>query len=163
MTKEEFTQLYNKEMNALSCVESAINELGFSMNGVVDKHKNCLWEFERYARNHQSENNNGFYYGFVADKVVENWDSFMRVCFELWNFPKMTKNSLEQFYTYIYSAFEMIEDGSFTFEDYLDEQFQTYMTNLAKFFGKDITNKIFDTFVNYLKSKNDRYEDYFKC
>ena len=59
MTKEEFTQLYNKEMKELSRVESAINELGFSMNGVVDKHKNCLWEFERYARNHQSENNNG--------------------------------------------------------------------------------------------------------
>ena len=31
MTKEEFTELYNKEMEELSRVESAIDELGFQM------------------------------------------------------------------------------------------------------------------------------------
>ena len=102
-------------------------------------------------------------YVYDADKVVENWDSFMKVCFELWNFPKMTKNSLEQFYTYIYSAFEMMENGTFTFEDYLDEQFQTYVTNLSKFFGNNVTNNIYHTFAEYLKSKNDWYEDWFTC
>lgn len=163
MTKEEFTKLYNKEMEELSYVESAIDELGFQMDGVVNKHNNCLCAFERYARNHQSEKNNGFYYGYVANKVVDVWDKFMSVCFELWNFPKMSKGSLETFYTYIYSAFEMMEEGTFTFKDYLDEQFQTYMTNLAKFFGNDITNDIFNTFVEYLKSKNDWNEDWFKC
>ena len=163
MTKEEFTELYNKEMDELSRVESAIDKLGFSMNGIVDVHKQAKYEFEHYAEKHKSENNNGFYYGFVADKVVQNWESFMSVCFELWNFSKMSKGSLEQFYTYIYSAFEMMEKGAFTFEDYLDEQFQTYMTNLAKFFGDKITKDVFHTFVEYLKSKNDWNEDFFKC
>ena len=163
MTKEEFTNLYNKEIDTLSCVESAINELDFHMNSIVSKHNNCLWEFERYARNHQSEKNNGFYYGYVANKVVDKWEDFMSVCFELWNFSKMSKGSLEQFYTYIYSAFEMMENGTFTFEDYLDEQFQTYMTNLAKFFGNKITDEIYNTFIEYLKSKNDWNEDFFKC
>lgn len=163
MTKEEFTNLYNKEMEELSHVESAINELGFQMNGEVTKHDNCVYAFEHYARKHQSENNNGFYYGYVADKVADNWEKFMSVCFELWNFPKMSKGSLEQFYTYIYSAFEMMEEGTFTFEDYLDEQFQTYLTNLAKFFGNKITEDIYHTFSEYLKSKNDWNEDYFKC
>lgn len=164
MTKEEFTELYNKEMEKLSRVESAIDELGFSMNSVVDVHKRAKSAFETYADNHDyRESNNGFYYGYVANKVVQNWDSFMDVCFELWNFSKMSKGSLEQFYTYIYSAFEMMEKGTFTFEDYLDEQFQTYMTNLAKFFGNKITKDVFHTFAEYLKAKNDWNEDFFKC
>ena len=164
MTKEEFTNLYNKEMDELSRVESAIDKLGFQMNGKVDVHKNVKYEFEHYADNHNyQESNNGFYYGYVANKVVENWDSFMDVCFELWNFSKISKGSLEQFYTYIYSAFEMMEKGTFTFEDYLDEQFQTYMTNLDKFFGNKITNDVFHTFAEYLKAKNDWNEDFFKC
>ena len=87
----------------------------------------------------------------------------MSVCFELWNFSKMSKCSLEKFYTYIYSAFEMMEKGTFTFEDYIDEQFQTYMTNLAKFFGNKITNDVFHTFAEYLKAKDDWNEDWFKC
>jgi len=164
MTKEEFTNLYNKEMDELSRVESAIDELGFSMNSVVNVHKRAKSAFETYADNHNyRESNNGFYYGYVANKVVQNWDSFMDVCFELWNFSKMSKGSLEQFYTYIYSAFEMMEKGTFTFEDYLDEQFQTYMTNLAKFFGNKITKDVFHTFAEYLKAKNDWNEDFFKC
>lgn len=163
MTKEEFTELYNKEMDELSRVESAIDKLGFSMNGIVDVHKQAKYEFEHYAEKHKSENNNGFYYGFVADKVVQNWDSFMNVCMELWNFSSMTKYSLEKFYTYIYSAFEMMGEGTFTFDDYLDEQFQTYMTNLSKFFGNKITNDVFHTFAEYLKAKDDWDEDWFKC
>lgn len=164
MTKEEFTELYNKEMEKLSRVESAIDELGFSMNGVVDVHKRAKSAFEIYADNHDyRESNNGFYYGYVANKVVQNWDSFMNVCMELWNFSSMTKGSLEKFYNYIYSAFEMMENGTFNFDDYLDEQFQTYMANLAKFFGNKITDDIFHTFAEYLKSKNDWNEDFFKC
>ena len=163
MTKEEFTELYNKEMDELSRVESAIDKLGFQMNGKVDVHKNVKYEFEHYADKHDyRESNNGFYYGYVANKVVQNWDSFMDVCFELWNFSKMSKGSLETFYIYIYSAFEMMEEGTFTF-DYIDEQFQTYMTNLAKFFGNEITNNVFHTFAEYLKSKNDWNEDFFVC
>ena len=163
MTKEEFTEFYNKEMEELSHVESAINKLGFQMEGKVDVHKNAELAFENYARKHQSEKNNGFYYGYVADTVVRNWKSFMSVCFELWNFPRMTKDSLKQFYDYIYSAFEMMEEGTFTFKDYLDEQFQTYMTNLSKFFGNKITNDVFHTFVEYLKAKDDWNEDFFVC
>lgn len=164
MTKEEFTELYNKEIDELSRVESAIDKLGFSMNGIVDVHKQAKSTFETYADNHNyRESNNGFYYGYVANKVVQNWDSFMDVCFELWNFSKMSKGSLEQFYNYIYSAFEMMEKGTFTFEDYLDEQFQTYMTNLSKFFGNKITNDVFHTFAEYLKAKDDWNEDFFVC
>ena len=165
MTKEEFTNLYNKEMDELSRVESAIDKLGFQMNGKVDVHKNVKYEFEHYADTHNSENekSDGFYYGFIADKVVQNWDSFMDVCMELWNFSSMTKGSLEKFYTYIFSAFEMMEEGTFSFEDYLDEQFQTYCTNLGKFFGNKVVNDIYHTFTEYLKSKNDWDEDLFKC
>ena len=162
MTKEEFTKLYDEEMEELSRVESAINKLEFQMEGKVDVHKDVKSTFETYANNHNwNENGNGFYYGYVADKVVENWESFMSVCFELWNFSKMSKGSLEKFYTYIYSAFEMMEKGNFTIEDYMDSQFQTYMTNLSKFFGSKITNEIFDTFVNYLKLKGEWNEEYF--
>ena len=46
MTKEEFTNIYNKEMEELSYVENAINELGFQMDGKVTKHDNCLYAFE---------------------------------------------------------------------------------------------------------------------
>lgn len=162
MTKEEFTNMYNKEMEELSHVESAINELGFQMDGVVDKHKHVENAFKNYAENHKSEDNE-FYYGFVADKVVKNWESFMSVCFELWNFPNMSKNSLERFYTYIYSAFEMMEEGTFTFKDYVDADFQTYVTNLNKFFGTKIVCDIYNTFIEYLKSKNDWHDEYFIC
>ena len=165
MTKEEFTKLYNNEMEKLSRVESAIDKLGFQMESKVDVHENVKYEFEHYADTHNSgnEKSNGFYYGYVAKKVVENWNAFHDVCFELWNFSKMSKGSLETFYTYIYSAFEMMEEGTFTFEDYLDEQFQTYMTNLAKFFGSEITDNLYYTFIEYLKSKNEWNEDFFKC
>ncbi len=160
MTKEKFKELYENEMQKLSKVESAINSLGFQMNGKCDLHKNTLSAFETYAKEHDK---NGFYYGFVANNVVENWKSFMEVCFQLWNFPRMTKDSLKTFYDYIYSAFEMMEEGTFNFQDYLDEQFQTYCTNLEKFFGKEITNDIFNTFSEYLKSKNDWDYELFKC
>ena len=164
MTKEEFKTLYEKETDNLSYVEKAIKELEFQMNGIVSIHNRVRDSFKTYADNHKSEKNNGHYYGFVADNVVKNWDSFIDVCFELWNFPHMTKDSLKQFYDYIYSAFEMMEKGSFTFEDYLDEQFQTYLTNLSKFFGNEITNEIFETFSNYLKNKGDWDEELFiKC
>lgn len=166
MNKEEFTNLYNKEMEELSYVENAINELGFQMDGVVNKHKNCLYAFEHYARKHDKVNEGNsdkLYYGYVADKVVQNWESFMDVCFELWNFPRMSKGSLKQFYDYIYSAFEMVEENTFTFEDYIDEQFQTYMVNLGKFFPKNVCDSIWDYFVNYLKNKDDWNEDFFKC
>lgn len=164
MTKQEFKALYEAELDKLTYVEKAIKELEFQMNGIVTVHNKVKNAFETYASNHKSEKNNGYYYGFVADKVVKNWDSFIDVCYELWNFPHMTKNSLIQFYEYIYSAFEMIEKDLFCFEDYIDEQFQTYLTNLSKFFGNDIVNDIFNTFSDYLKAKDDWDEELFiKC
>lgn len=73
----------------------------------------------------------------------------------------MSMSSLSCFY--IYSAFEMMEENTFTFKDYIDEQFQTYMTNLGKFFSKEICDDIWSTFIDYLKDKNEWHEEFFKC
>ena len=81
----------------------------------------------------------------------------------MWNFSKMSKGSLEKFYVYIYSAFEMVEKGTFKFEDYIDEQFQTYMVNLGKFFPKNICDEIWKTFIDYLKDNDEWHEEFFKC
>ena len=165
-TKENFKEIYEKEIEELSLVESAIDKLEFQMNGKSDVHENVLSAFERYADIHSfvnDENSDKLYYGYVANKVVENWEAFHNVCFELWNFSKMSKGSLEKFYVYIYSAFEMVEEGTFKFEDYIDEQFQTYMVNLGKFFPKNICDEIWKTFIDYLKDNDEWNEEFFKC
>ena len=41
-TKENFKEIYEKEIEELSLVESAIDKLGFQMNGKSDVHKNVL-------------------------------------------------------------------------------------------------------------------------
>ena len=48
-TKENFKEMYEKEIEELSLVESAINKLEFQMNGKSDVHKNVLSAFEHYA------------------------------------------------------------------------------------------------------------------
>ena len=119
-TKENFKEIYEKEIEELSLVESAIDKLEFQMNGKSDVHENVLSAFEYYANSHSfvnDGNSDKLYYGYVANKVVENWEAFHNVCFELWNFSKMSKGSLEKFYVYIYSAFEMLEEGTFKFKD----------------------------------------------
>ena len=103
-TKENFKEMYEKEIEELSLVESAIDKLEFQMNGKSDVHKNVLSAFEHYADVHSFVNNGNsdkLYYGYVANKVVENWEAFHNVCFELWNFSKMSKGSLKKFYVYI--------------------------------------------------------------
>lgn len=167
MNKEQFKEIYEKEMKELSNVESAIDKLGFQMNGKSDVHKNTLYDFEHYVNTHDFKNAEGEsdkpYYAYVLNDVIKNWSTFHDVCFQLWNFSKMSMGSLETFYTYIYSAFEMIEEGTFGFKDYIDEQFQTYMVNLGKFFSKEVCDEIWKTFVDYLKSKDEWHEEYFKC
>ena len=161
MDKTEFKKLYDEEMRKLSEVESAVNGLGFQMNGKISAHKRTKSAFEIYANEHKSNGCGEFYYGFVANKVAQNWNSFMEVCFELWNFSRMTKDSLKQFYVYLESAFEMVEEGTFTFDDYRDNQFQVYMANLYKFFSKEKCEKIWNHFIDYLKAKDDWQE--FDC
>ena len=165
MNKEKFKELYENEMKELSSVETAINELGFQMNGKSDVHKNVLSVLKDYADSHKSETNssNEFFYGYVTNKVVDNWKIFHETCFYLWNFPRMTKNSLTEFYDYIYSAFEMMEENTFGFDDYIDGQFQTYMTNLEKFFSKETCDEIWNSFISYLKNKKEWNEEFFKC
>ena len=47
-TKENFKEIYEKEIEELSLVESAINKLEFQMNGKSDVHKNVLSAFENW-------------------------------------------------------------------------------------------------------------------
>ena len=155
MDKLEFKKMYDEEMRKLSEVENAVNGLGFQMNGKISSHKRAKSAFERYADEHKTNGCGGFYYGYVANIAAQNWNSFMEVCFQLWNFSRMSKDSLKQFYWYIESAFEMVEEGTFTFEDYRDEQFQVYMTNLDKFFGREKCEEIWNYFIDYLKNKGD--------
>ena len=56
-----------------------------------------------------------------------------------------------------------VVEGTFKFEDYIDEQFQTYMVNLGKFFPKNIYDEIWKTFIDYLKDNNEWHEEFFKC
>src|SRR5574344_1166014 len=73
-TKENFKEIYEKEIEELSLVESAIDKLGFQMNGKSDVHKNVLSAFEHYANSHSfvnDGNSDKLYYGYVANKVVE--------------------------------------------------------------------------------------------
>ena len=57
----------------------------------------------------------------------------------------------------------MVEKGTFKFEDYIDEQLQTYMVNLGKFFPKNICDEIWKTFIDYLKDNDEWHEEFFKC
>ena len=55
-TKENFKEIYEKEIEELSLVESAIDKLEFQMNGKSDVHKNVLSAFEHYANVHNFVN-----------------------------------------------------------------------------------------------------------
>lgn len=84
MTKEKFKELYEKEMCELSHIESAIDKLGFQMDGRTDIHKNVLSAFQNYTNSHTFMEENGsdkLYYAYIADEVAENWEAFHKVSF----------------------------------------------------------------------------------